>query len=181
LKWTDKDTVESINQGIDDGLVYLYKTHRSEFLEWARKRYQVDHDLASDAFQEAIIALRFNVLHGKLTTLSSTLKTYLFSVAKNQLLNRLKRSNFELSSDDLSKYEGEGVTIMGQQKELSERQERVRATIHSMAEPCLSILKMFYYLGYSMEVIAARMSYKSEDVAKSQKARCFKKLKSAML
>ena len=181
MKWTDSETVESISQGHDEGLVYLYKTHRDEFLEWARKRYQVDTDLASDAFQEAIIALRFNVVHGKLSKLSSTLKTYLFSVAKNQLLNRLKKSNFEISSDDLSQYEGVGVTIRGQAEVLSDRQERVRATIRTMNEPCLSILKMFYYLGFSMEVIASRMSYKSVDVAKSQKSRCFKKLKSAIL
>ena len=180
MKWTDDAILKSIMDGLDDGLIYLYRTYQNEFRSWAGARYHVDHELAGDAFQEAIIAFRFNVIHNKLGERTSTLKTYLFSIGKNKLLDRLKKSKHEVSSDDLSRNESLEVQIRGQQAELNDRQELVRSKIKSMFEPCKSILKMFYYMGYSMEVIAARMSYKNENVAKSQKLRCLKKLKEAV-
>ncbi len=174
LDWTDANIVESIKSGEEEGLIHLYRTLREGFVKWAGKRYGVDDDLLNDAFQEAIIALRHNVIHDRWVQGSSSLKTYLFSIGKNQLLGRLKRTKYESSKSDMI-----GVTmhIKGQENELTDRQILVRNQIGVMADPCKSILKMFYYLGYSMEVIAARMAYKNEDVAKSQKMRCLKKLK----
>jgi RNA polymerase sigma-70 factor (ECF subfamily) len=49
-----------------------------------------------------------------------------------------------------------------------------------LAEPCKSIIKMFYYDKRSMQEIAQSLGYKSEDVAKNQKARCLKSARSAL-
>ena len=174
MKWTDASIVESIRVGNEEGLIHLYSTLRKSFLAWASKSYQVDDDLLNDAFQEAIIALRHNILHGRWSPSNSSLKTYLFSIGKNQLFNRLKKTKKETSSSDLVALAGH---VKGQSDPLTDRQVMVRNWIASMKDPCKSILKMFYYLGFSMEVIAERMNYKSEDVAKSQKMRCLKKLK----
>ena len=180
MSWEDSEIINSIKEGEEDGLVYMYTRYRAEFIRWVSKRYQVDDDMANDAFQEAILALRFNVVHNRLKEMRSSLKTYLFSIGKNQLLNRLKKSNYEISVEDLSSYQGASALVISQKEALTERQELIRKEIAMMQDPCHSILRMFYYLGYSMEVIAARMSYRNEDVAKSQKLRCLKKLKAAV-
>ncbi|MCB0689653.1 MAG: sigma-70 family RNA polymerase sigma factor [Saprospiraceae bacterium] len=179
MNWTDADIVQSILKGDEAGLVYLYKSHRAEFLGWASKRFQVDADLVSDAFQDAIMALRFNVVHGKVDGISSTLKTYLFAIGKNQLLNRLKKSKYEFSAEETILLERLVSTIEPVQ-ELTDRQLKVKMFVQQIEEPCRSILRMFYYLGYSMDVIASRLDYKSEDVAKTIKSRCIRKLRSAL-
>ncbi len=177
MNWTDDAIVTSIIEGRDDGLVHLYRTYRSEFSQWAITRYRVDTDLAYDAFQEAVIALRFNVINGKMQLQKSALKTYLFSIGKHQLFNRLKKTKYEQGEADMMKYDQQ---VKSAGMELTARQILVRDQMMRMGEPCASILRMFYYLGYSMQVIAARMDYKNENVAKTQKMRCLKKLKVAI-
>lgn len=179
VKWTDDSIIASIQMGDEDGLVYLYSSHREEFVIWARKQYQVDQELSYDAFQEAILALRTNVVAGKLSHLTSSLKTYLFSIAKNQLINRLKRTKHEISSDLEAGIEK--IDYSSTKKTLSDRQMRIKTLVNDLESPCKEILKMFYYLEYRMDVIAERMNYRNADVAKSQKARCIKKLKSMAL
>ncbi|NND32847.1 MAG: sigma-70 family RNA polymerase sigma factor [Saprospiraceae bacterium] len=177
MDWSDKKIIDSIKDGKDDGLVHLYRTLRGEFIQWAAKIYGIDMEMGSDAFQESILAFRFNVAHDRITELTSSIKTYLFAIGKNQILNQLKKKKREISVDDLTQIKSETLIIRGQNEGLSERQEKIRSMIQHMEEPCLSILRMFYYQGYSMEVIASRMSYKNENVAKTQKSRCIAKLK----
>ena len=178
--WTDSEIINSILDGRDDGIVHLYSACRQEFYQWASIRYHSDRDMVRDAFHDAILALRFNIVHGRFTESKSTLKTYLFAIGKNQLINRLKKTRYELSSDDLSTLQHQYV-IAGETGELNDRQEMIRKMIRKMEEPCYSILQMFYYLGFSMDVIAHRLNYKSEDVAKSQKARCMKKIRGMLM
>jgi RNA polymerase sigma factor (sigma-70 family) len=180
LVWTDDEIIKSIREGRDDGIVYLYSTYRKEFCQWAVKHYPADHDIAQDAFQETMLAFRFNLVHNRIGEMKSTLKTYLFAIGKNQLINRLKKRHHEISSDDLTLLQHQQSMVKRDPEELTERQERIKKLIKNMEEPCHSILKMFYYLGYSMDVIAQRMDYKNEDVAKSQKARCIKKIREAL-
>lgn len=176
MTWTDADIIKATKEGRDEGLVYLYKTHRDEFRQWAIRRYRVDSDLVLDAFQDAILALRFNMTQGKVEGIKSSLKTYLFAIGKNQLFNRLKKSKKEFSTEELSLLENT-IRIKNAAEELNDRQEKIRNMVRQMEEPCRTILRMFYYLGYSMDVIAVRMEYKSEDVAKTLKSRCIKKIR----
>ena len=170
--------MESIREGKEDGLVYLYTHFRKEFIHWGMKRYPVDRDMSSDAFQEAVIALRYNVMHGRLDGLSSTLKTYLFSIGKNQILTRMKKAAREYSTEEIDGYRDQLIVL--EREELSDRQVLISKMMKRLEEPCASILKMFYYHGYSMDVIATRMQYKNVNVAKTQKLRCLNKLRAAL-
>lgn len=176
MTWTDEDIIKATREGRDDGLVYLYQQTRKEFEKWVRRRYHVDAHQGLDAFQDAILALRSNISRGRVDDIKSSLKTYLFAIGRNQLLNRLKKQGKEYSSEELSTVENT-VTTSYEKQELSERQEKIRDLVRRMGEPCHTILKMFYYLGYSMSVISVRLEYKSEDVAKTVKSRCIKKIR----
>ena len=61
---------------------------------------------------------------------------------------------------------------------LSDREETLIRLLRHLGEPCHSILKLFYFDSFSMESIANRLGYKNEHVAKAQKRRCIKELKS---
>ena len=68
----------------------LYAQWREEFLAFA-SRYGGSQDDVLDAYQDALIILYENARKGKLTELTSSPKTYLFSIGKYTLLNSLKR------------------------------------------------------------------------------------------
>lgn len=151
----------------------LYNSHRQEFSSWAAGTYQVDQNLAADAFQEAILAFRHNVAYDKYRPASGSIKTYLFAIGKNWILTYLKRKKL---GKDKAEEIAESASALPDQ-ELSERQLGIRAAVAKLTEPCLSIIKYFYYDGLPMEAIARRLNYKNEKVVKSQKVRCMQKLR----
>ncbi len=171
MKWSDQDILKSIKSGREEGLIALYKSHRQEFTSWVAGTYQVDQNLAADAFQEAILAFRQNVAFDKYQPGSGSIKTYLFAIGKNWILTYLKRRKL---GKDKAEEMAESVTP---KQELSGRQLGIRDAVSKLTEPCLSIIRYFYYDGLPMEVIAQRLKYKNEKVVKSQKVRCMQKLR----
>ncbi len=64
---------------------------------------------------------------------------------------------------------------------VNEKNQFVTAHLEKLGEPCHSILKLFYYDSFSMESIAVKLDYKNTDVVKSQKLRCIKELRKALV
>ncbi len=174
--WNDKRILASIREGSDEGIIALYKLYRTEFLGWARKVFSLGEDLAADAFQEAILAVRHNVATGKYNA-DATLKTYLFTIGKNQIMRRHRKESREIKQSTLDPYRSSDESF----QEPSERQIRIRNAMQQMTEPCKSIIKMYYYQGFSMQIIATRLDYKNAQVVKSQKVRCMDQLKKLAL
>jgi RNA polymerase sigma factor (sigma-70 family) len=158
-------------------LVMIYKEYRKEFLSWAYKTYGADEDNSSDSFQDALIVLYNNVQSGKLTGLKSSIKTYLFSIGKNILLNRFKatRRMTPLSNHDFSDFSIEPFELP-ELYEGNSLENKVAVIIKSLKDPCKSILRYFYFRGLNMEEIAKKMQYKNAQTVKSQKVRCIKEI-----
>lgn len=167
--------LERIKKGEESCIKELYHEYRTDFLKWSKYQYNLDLDTAIDVFQDCMIILYSNVVNGKLTELSSSIKTYIYSIAKNQILKRMNKNDrlrFQDQSMDTS-----DVSATDGQLELSERQVFIKEIMESIGEPCKSILKLFYFKRYSMEAIAQTLKYKNENVVKSQKLRCINELK----
>ncbi len=171
------DLLEGLNKNPDTTLVKFYNVYRKEFLSWAYKTYGADEDNSSDCFQDAMIILYKNVRAGKLTEFQSSVKTYLFSIGKNVLLTKFKAAqrlvplnesgNREIADDNFELpelYEGNLL------------ENRIAGIIESIQNPCKSILRYFYFRGFSMEEIAIEMNYKNAQTVKSQKVRCIKEI-----
>lgn len=174
--WNDKRILDSIREGSDEGIIALYSMYRTEFLGWARKVYSLGEDLAADAFQEAILAVRHNVATSKYND-EATLKTYLFTIGKNQIMRRYRKESREITQPTFDPHRSTDDSF----EEPSDRQMRIRNAMQQMTEPCKSIIKMYYYQGFSMQVIATRLDYKNAQVVKSQKVRCMDQLKKLAL
>ena len=174
--WRDDDIIQSIRQGEDQGLIDLYSRSRHEFMSWASASFRIDEALATDAYQDAIIAMRKNIVNNKFKEGGSSLKTYLFAIGKNMILQRFKKESRETTFEDIGVIELVETPVWGESR-LSDRQQSIRDAVGKLQEPCLSIIRMFYYHRFSMEVIAARLNYKNGQVVKSQKSRCMQKLK----
>lgn len=154
----------------------LYNTYKEEFVRWSGFRYKLDKEDALDVFQEVVISLYESVKSGKLDEINYQLKTYLFAIGKNMIINRIKYDQrFDRGSDPTDEVE---IFNRGEQEiEVNQRHTLIMAQLEKMDEPCYSILKLFFYDGFSMEAIASNLHYKNSDVAKSQKLRCINELR----
>ncbi len=137
----------------------------------------MDEESSSDCFQDAMIVLYKNVRERKLTGLSSTIKTYLFSIGKNMLLSKFKadRRMVALNEVNLAKMTSEHFE-MPELFEGNSLENKIADIVRQINDPCKSILRFFYFRGLSMEEIAVRMNYKNAQTVKSQKVRCIKEL-----
>ncbi|MDW7695045.1 sigma-70 family RNA polymerase sigma factor [Flammeovirgaceae bacterium SG7u.111] len=173
----DQELLLKLQGGDESVLVWLYTKNKKDFLGWAYKYYQLREDEAEDVFQDAIISFNDNVRLGKLTELSSSLKTYIFAIAKNLVLKHLHKSKRIDLHEDGTTYAFDTSDSIEKEIVSSEKVEMIRGILQQIKDPCHSILKMFYYKKYPMEVIARELNYKNENVVKSQKLRCVNELK----
>nr|WKN37673.1 RNA polymerase sigma factor [Tunicatimonas sp. TK19036] len=171
----DQILIQRIKSGDEASLVEIYKQHRPAFLQWAQHSYRVDEEKAADAFQDAVVCLYRNIVQGKLETLTSSLKTYLFAIGKNVIRKKFQQP-VALETDELWMVENLHAEPIDQFA-TNERQQLVARLMETIGEPCKSILEMFYFRGFSMEAIAERLKYKNENVVKTQKLRCLTSLK----
>lgn len=158
----------------------LYSQYKHQFLGWAMRKYKLDSEDGSDIFQDTVIAFYENVKSGKINHLNYTIKTYLFAIAKNLLLNKLKYNRrFSDQTDEFDHLIDEND--LEEEIIIGEKHELVMGQLKRLGEPCHSILKLFYYDAFSMEAIANRLNYKNQDVVKSQKVRCIKELRKVLM
>ncbi len=166
--------IEAIKAGSEKILFQLYETYRDEFVSWAIRNHQVSIEEAKDVFQESVVALYKNVKAGKADTLESTIKTYLFGIGKNIILNALKRKGIEAKAYESINHEHDnGINDHYDQEHLI---NLVKRLYRAMGSPCKEILELFYEKGYDMESVASHIGYKNADVAKKKKYECLKSL-----
>lgn len=159
----------------------IYQAYRGTFLEWAYKHFDVEEAQAIDVFQDTIAEIYLNVLNGKLTALTSSFKTYFFSVAKNCLYHRMRKDHqFKLRGAMVDFYE-EGEPGEYDVEPFDEGGKDVMELLQEMGEPCKSILEKVYLHNMNMESIAKFIGYKNANVAKSKKKRCLDYLRKQLL
>lgn len=154
-------------------VAHLYELYRREFVAFARRCYSLDEAAAAEVYQASFIALYENIREGRLARLSVSLKTYLFRIARNKILNARRDAagkNEELR-EAFPDFETDGWAA---------RQEIVYRTVQEMREPCSTVLTLYYWERRSMEQIARTMNYAGAQVAKNRKLACMRKLKAVL-
>ncbi len=163
--------IEAIRMGSEKILFNLYDEYRNEFIGWAVTNNQLSVDAAKDIFQNTIISFHQNIKEGKFDGSSSTLKTYLFSIGKNNVRQHFRASKNMFLQDEINEH-----TLTVVEEENTQIRDLVRSAIRSIGERCKSILILFYERGFDMESIAIELGFKNRDVAKKSKYECMKKL-----
>lgn len=163
-----KDIVAQINEQGSQALSELYVRYRKEFVQWMTYRQGCDVETAKDIYQQSILALYENVLNNKLTVLTSSVKTYLFSVGRNKyyevVREREKRRTLTISEETES-------------DDLTPLLERVQECLEKLGEPCRTLLIQHYYHKRTAEQLAGLFDYKNADTAKNQKYKCLERLR----
>ena len=173
-------SLEDIRHADDRTLQELYNQYRKEFSMWAIKHYKIDEETAGDIYQQTFIAFYYNVRDGKLTELSSSIKTYLFSIGKNLLRDHFKKTARFVEPSDYNLEGSEVDNSIMDNYERTEMTEAVSVLLHQIGEPCKTVLELYYFHNYSMESIATELNYKTEQIAAKRKFICLQQIRSMM-
>jgi len=174
----DNSKLSLLRSGKAPEVSYVYELYREEFISFVTKSFSVSSDEAIDIYQESFLALYRNVSAGKLTELSSSLKTYLFQIGKNQLFKQYRQKRGENLMETM---DGSPDRVDEREdEEWMHKQEITNQVISSMEEPCHTVLTLFYWRQKSMKEIAEALNYKNDQVAKNRKGACLKKLKAVL-
>lgn len=171
-----RKVIERLHHGDEALFSEIYYQYRETFLSWASSNYPLDRAKALDVYQEALSSFYFNVYFGQLTELKVSLKTYIFAIAKNHLCKRLEmENNWDLQGLKVE-VEVDDPAMVDPDPEFNERRREVVEAMEQIGEPCKTIIEWSYYLNYPHKAIKEELRYRSEDVVKSTKWRCMKRL-----
>jgi RNA polymerase sigma factor (sigma-70 family) len=134
--------VEAIKAGSEKILFQLYESYRDEFVSWAIRNHQVSVEEAKDVFQEAVLGLYKNVKAGKVDGMEVSIKTYLFGIGKNIILNAIKRKGIETRAhENFTQEHDNGIQNHYEHQHLVDLVKRI---YKAMGTPCKEILEMYY-------------------------------------
>lgn len=174
----ESSLIAQIQSGDQKAIEEIYTQFKTEFLAYS-SRFSVNDEDAIDIYQDSIVTLYENILSGKLTSLTSSVKTYLFAIGKYKIYNSLK---VKPTTVDVGEYD----LILGDESEegfllQEENIAKVQQAYQQLGSKCKEVVKLFYYENLSIGEIKERLDYTSKDVVKSQKSRCIKQIREILL
>lgn len=174
----DNQVVEDLKSDDRLKLKALYNQYRAEFLGFG-KRYNLDQEALADVYQEAFLALRKQAIKGRLYSVNSSMKTYLFGIGKYMIFDVLKEKNRNVKLEpNLHLAGGEiGEIELGHSPSLTQEQLLLRKYFKELGEKCKQVLTLFYYRGLSIAEIVKLTGYENSNVVKAHKSRCLKTLR----
>ena len=178
--------MEDFSQIVTDWFVSL----RNPFINYIYKALPVlGLDEIEDIYSETFIAIRKNLLDGNVAS-GTKWKAYIFQIGYNMAVNKAKQSaRFvqakEMTSNDDIDANNRFETYLSLQEAMEEKENETQSQrlsilereIKYLPEPCETILKDYYYGGFSMTEIMSEIHYQSTDSVKSMKNRCMNKLR----
>lgn len=178
---SSKDILASIREGDAKFLEWLYTDNRQSFVFWAAQTYNCEESTAVEIYQKAFTILYTNARDGKLVELTSTVKTYLFSIGKN-LFRELFRSkhNQTVQIDDVGHTVIEGSNLdhkLNDTYQSNHYKNLVKSLLDEIGDPCRQLLKLVFIDGYSTEAVVREMNYSDERVVRKRKSLCLKKMR----
>ena len=173
----EESLLADIRQGKRRVLHQQYQLHRRAFVDWAKRRYQCREEDLVDVYQEAFIVFYQNVVEGKIDQMKCSIRTYIFSVAKNLLFKQF-RANQKVKTTDTDElfYLADQDLNVEEVWVINDRQANLKRAVAQLGEVCEQLLTLFYYHGLDQESIMHRMEYKNRQTVKSQKVRCMRQL-----
>ena len=197
---TDKEIIQSFIDNNQHGIREVYYAWRVPF-EQSIMRLLPNTDDMDDAYQEAFIRLQQHILTERLTAdnIQKSVLAYFKAIGRYVALEMInQRNKGQNQTDD----EGDADTIAIKEElecpddlmddepksseqsfdpnddmDSQERERIIRSLVEQLGKPCAPLLLGHLWENKSMEILAQELGYSNADSAKSQKAKCMKKVK----
>ena len=130
---------------------------------------------AKDVFQEAIIVLLQQIRRTDFV-LTSSLKTYLFAIARNLWLKRLRETRYTITgpvNNDSQLNEASAFELY----EEPTPEEKITTWLTKITAHCQRILKAIFFYEEPMESLMQKMGWKNKHTAANQQYKCIQQVK----
>ncbi|MBC7387774.1 MAG: sigma-70 family RNA polymerase sigma factor [Opitutaceae bacterium] len=172
-KKNDIEIINAIRSGKDGAVLnHLYKVALPNIIRFIT-RNNGDKDEAKDIFQDCVIAL-YNTIKLEKYDESKDVEGFLYHVARNLWINRIKKKNKLTTFQDIDNHTDEDTPLAYMVNE--EKQIAIQGLMEKIGTPCKELLKFVMYDKLTMKEVAIKMGYAGETVAKSTHYHCKQKL-----
>lgn len=166
----------SLIAGDNKAFRYIYQEFGDYCTETLIKQRSCSPDEAEDLFIEAVMILRDKILQGKIQELTNT-RYYLYKTAENLFLARLKSEKIKTGKQSELKHFFYASEFANEDDSWDEElADAASKAWNELSERCKDILYYFYVDTLRFAEIIGLMNFSTIDVAKTTKARCYKKL-----
>lgn len=177
--YTDEAIIDGLKKRESGIIRYVYKEYYPtiKFLITTNSGTETD---AEDVFQDALVVLYRKIARENLI-LTSSFKTFLYSICRNLWLQRLDRrvfSNQFLEMEDMGDLQEN--QYFDQPEEDQDKYRLFQQHFLRLSEDCQKVLQLFMSK-VSLKEIAEIMGFKTEKYAKTRKFMCKEKLKNSIL
>lgn len=151
--------------------------YKSDFpkVKWLVIQNSGTEEEAADIFQEAMMLIFQKCREGKLS-LTSSISTYLYGVARMKWMNALKRNGKTARLKEAEENDPPADNILPDD-DINDQKKRLFAKYFSkLGEKCQQSLQL-YFEGMKGEEIAAQLGYSSYEYYRVAKNRCIETLK----
>ena len=174
---SDSALVDAIKSGqhIEPAIRSMYRDYFGS-LSWYVLNNNGNQQDAEDIFQEVVVCFIELVQKNKFRG-ESTVKTFLFSLARHTWLNELKRRGRAWAREE--KFENaQDHSAPDTSYLIADREARMEISklVGELGEHCRTILLLYYYENKSMKEILQAMHYENEQVVRNKKYKCLKQL-----
>ncbi|MGA0559983.1 RNA polymerase sigma factor [Larkinella sp. VNQ87] len=174
----DHSLLEALRAGDAWAYEWVYQQYYPSVARFVQRNQGSEGD-AEDIFQEAVI-----LLHQKITSadfrLTATLKTFLFSIAKNLWLKKLRDEKLVVVSDDQLIALQESQEVVSAESTPAEIQaERLSAWMARITGHCQQVIQSIYFSQEPIDHLMVTMGWKNRHTAVNQKYKCIQQLRRA--
>lgn len=171
---SQEEWLDAVRTGDESLMEELYLAQREEFLEWVQKGFELQKGQALEMYQQALVVFYEAIVNGHILSLQHHPETYVFDIARGLILRELKKTHGDLPVQDLPIL---ALQLPPDYPLEDEVRKKATAFMEKLSEPGASILEMTYFRNLSVEQIARKLKYKSQEIIESQKQLCLKTLK----
>lgn len=172
----DEKILAGIQQNEVAAFNILYKFYYPVVKSFVLKNNGSEAD-AEDVFQETLIVLLRKVPKDDFE-LTSSLKTYIFSIASNIWLKKLrdvKRQASHFIMHDVA----EAYSVNEHEAVDTQKQNLLNKALAAITNHCLTLIYQVFYTDKKREEIMAEMRYKNPHTFNNQKYKCLQQAKKA--
>jgi RNA polymerase sigma factor (sigma-70 family) len=181
----DNEILQKIKD--DDPRVFtrLYKQYHDIFINTIRNKYSwLSSEDFEDFYNDSFHALYRNIKIGRLEKLTCSLKTYIIQIGIFKAIDKIRKDKNRITKeiiDYLPSEEIMGLDFFEGEDNKVRKNRLVSETVGSLAEPCKSLLTLFWYEGKGDKEIVESTHYKTDKTVKTLRSRCMKNLKEVCL
>jgi RNA polymerase sigma factor (sigma-70 family) len=173
-RFNDRDIVEAVKSGKNDWVLNnLYREILPRIKKLITSNSGTEDD-AKDIFQDAVLVFYNQVKQNKFDE-SKEIAGFIYSVARNLWINKVKRDNRMINIKDLEAAQEPCMNVLDDLI-TEEKAKVIEEVLDQIGENCKKLLKYSIYDKLSQKEIAQKMGYTNEAIVKTYNYRCKQKL-----